>query len=84
MIKFITHTNLVLIKKKEFVQEFNDLRPISLSNFSKKVISRIFLERIVECFQILYLLISLDYEREKHNKECVAGTGNSTRYTPKE
>ncbi|XP_070034673.1 uncharacterized protein [Nicotiana tomentosiformis] len=31
--KFITHTNLVLLTKKQQVQTFNDLRPISLRNF---------------------------------------------------
>uniref|UniRef100_A0A0V0HAW3 Putative ovule protein n=1 Tax=Solanum chacoense TaxID=4108 RepID=A0A0V0HAW3_SOLCH len=44
--KFITHTNLVLIPKKENVQEFKDLRPISLSNFTNKVISRMVHERL--------------------------------------
>ncbi|KAH0757928.1 hypothetical protein KY290_021421 [Solanum tuberosum] len=45
--KFITHTNIVLIPKKEKVQEFKDLRRISLSNFTNKVISRMIHERIV-------------------------------------
>lgn len=39
--KSIFHTNLVLIPKKDVIQEFYDLRPISLSNFLNKVISRI-------------------------------------------
>lgn len=37
--KSITHTNLVLIPKKEIVESFLDPRPISLSNFINKVIS---------------------------------------------
>ncbi|XP_059295549.1 uncharacterized protein LOC132048883 [Lycium ferocissimum] len=39
--KAITHTNLVLIPKKHHVQSFSDLRPISLSNFINKIISRV-------------------------------------------
>lgn len=37
--KAITHTCLVFIPKVDNVQAFNDLRPISLSNFSCKIIS---------------------------------------------
>ncbi|XP_060194965.1 uncharacterized protein LOC132624161 [Lycium barbarum] len=37
----ITHTNLVLIPKKNNVETFADMRPISLSNFINKVISRV-------------------------------------------
>ncbi|XP_070029963.1 uncharacterized protein [Nicotiana sylvestris] len=39
--KCLTHTNLVLLPKKKEVTIFSDLRPISLSNFSNKVISRV-------------------------------------------
>ncbi|XP_059295473.1 uncharacterized protein LOC132048806 [Lycium ferocissimum] len=34
--RFINHTNLVLIPKKEVVNTFTDLRPISLSTFANK------------------------------------------------
>ncbi|KAH0748476.1 hypothetical protein KY290_027708 [Solanum tuberosum] len=44
--KSITHTNLVLIPNKDFVQSFTDMRPISLSNFLNKVISRIVHDRL--------------------------------------
>ncbi|XP_060183032.1 uncharacterized protein LOC132612987 [Lycium barbarum] len=37
----ITHTNLVLLLKKNVVESFSDMRPISLSNFINKVISRV-------------------------------------------
>ncbi|XP_060194905.1 uncharacterized protein LOC132624092 [Lycium barbarum] len=40
LLKSITHTNLVLLPKKDTVQAFSNLRPISLSNFVDKVISR--------------------------------------------
>ncbi|XP_060210576.1 uncharacterized protein LOC132637514 [Lycium barbarum] len=39
--KSITHTNLVLLPKKNVVEAFSDMRPISLSNFINKVISRV-------------------------------------------
>ncbi|KAG5590588.1 hypothetical protein H5410_041102 [Solanum commersonii] len=39
--KCITHTNLILLPKKEVVQTFSDLSPISLSNFINKIIFRI-------------------------------------------
>ncbi|XP_060182797.1 uncharacterized protein LOC132612707 [Lycium barbarum] len=37
----VTHTNLVLLPEKEVVQQFTDLRPMSLSNFVNKVISKV-------------------------------------------
>lgn len=55
--KFITHTNLVLILKKERVDTFAYLRLISLSTFANKIISRLIHERIVV---ILPGLISLN------------------------
>lgn len=39
--RYVTHTNLVLLPKKEEVKTFSDLRPISLNNFVNKVISRV-------------------------------------------
>ncbi|XP_059295557.1 uncharacterized protein LOC132048893 [Lycium ferocissimum] len=39
--KSITHTNLVLLPKKQDVQTYADIRPMSLSNFINKVISRV-------------------------------------------
>lgn len=44
--KSITHTNLFLLPKKEHIQSFTNLRPISLSNFINKIISRIVHDRI--------------------------------------
>ncbi|XP_060210556.1 uncharacterized protein LOC132637493 [Lycium barbarum] len=46
--RFITHTNLILIPKKKQVQSFSDLRPISLSNFTNKIILRVVHERLVK------------------------------------
>ncbi|XP_060195138.1 uncharacterized protein LOC132624361 [Lycium barbarum] len=46
--RYITCTNLVLIPKKKEINTFSDLRPISLSNFSSKVFSRIIHERGVK------------------------------------
>ncbi|XP_059310107.1 uncharacterized protein LOC132061280 [Lycium ferocissimum] len=44
--KSITHTNLVLLPKKNVVESFSDMRPISLSNFINKVISRVVYGRL--------------------------------------
>ncbi|XP_060190553.1 uncharacterized protein LOC132619771 [Lycium barbarum] len=44
--KSITHTNVVLIPEKEMVQSYSDLRPISLSNFINKVLSRVLHDRL--------------------------------------
>lgn len=44
--KSITHTNMVLLPKKDLIQSFPDLRPISLSNFLNKIISRIIHDRL--------------------------------------
>ncbi|XP_059295528.1 uncharacterized protein LOC132048859 [Lycium ferocissimum] len=46
----ITHTNLMLIPKKENINTFADLRPIRLSSFANKIISRVLYERIVPLF----------------------------------
>lgn len=55
--RFVTHTNLVLIPKKEFPRTFSDLRPISLSCFINKIISRNLHERLV---MVLPKIISLN------------------------
>ncbi|XP_059284804.1 uncharacterized protein LOC132038098 [Lycium ferocissimum] len=44
--KSITHTNLVLLPKKNEVETFSDMRPISLSNFINKIISRVLHDKI--------------------------------------
>lgn len=46
--RYITHTNLVLLPKKKEVRTFSDLRPISLSSFVNKVISRVLHDRLVK------------------------------------
>ncbi|XP_059285202.1 uncharacterized protein LOC132038567 [Lycium ferocissimum] len=56
--RFITHTNLILIPKKEQMKSFSDPRPISLSNFTNKIISRVLHERLVK------LLPGLIYENQ--------------------
>nr|XP_016480745.1 PREDICTED: uncharacterized protein LOC107801860 [Nicotiana tabacum] len=45
--KYVTHTNLVLLPKKNEVTTFSDLRPIILSNFTNKIISKVIHERLV-------------------------------------
>ncbi|XP_059292008.1 uncharacterized protein LOC132045445 [Lycium ferocissimum] len=44
--KFYTHTCLALIPKIDSPNSFSDLRPISLSNFSNKIISKILANRL--------------------------------------
>lgn len=44
--RFMAHTNLVLLPKKESVKDFSALKPISLWNFINKVISRVVHERM--------------------------------------
>ncbi|XP_059306374.1 uncharacterized protein LOC132057787 [Lycium ferocissimum] len=44
--KSVTHTNLVLLRKKEIINNFSDLRPISLSNFINKIITRVIHDRL--------------------------------------
>ncbi|XP_060211804.1 uncharacterized protein LOC132639369 [Lycium barbarum] len=49
--RFVTHTNLVLLPKKDLVNTFSDMRPISLSNFSNKIFSRLIHERLADGLQ---------------------------------
>lgn len=44
--KFVTHTNLVFIPKKANVKTFIDLKPINLSNFVNKILSKIIHDRL--------------------------------------
>ncbi|XP_059289249.1 uncharacterized protein LOC132042737 [Lycium ferocissimum] len=44
--KYFTHTCLVLIPKVEEPTSFSQLRPISLTNFSNKIISKIMASRL--------------------------------------
>ncbi|KAK6803160.1 hypothetical protein RDI58_000944 [Solanum bulbocastanum] len=55
MPKFMSHACLVLLPKTEHPTKFKDLRPISLSNFSNKIISKILSVRLAD---IIPLLIS--------------------------
>lgn len=54
--RYISHTNLVLLPKKEIVRTFSDLSPVSLSYFINKVISTVIRDRIVEVLpELIYL-----------------------------
>ncbi|XP_015169513.1 uncharacterized protein [Solanum tuberosum] len=44
--RFVTHTNLILLPKRENVKSLTDLRPVSLCTFVSKIISRVLHERI--------------------------------------
>lgn len=64
MPRCVTHTNLVLIPKKEMVSTYGDLRPISLSNFVDKIISRLIHERLVWCLPQIISLTSRVFLKE--------------------
>ncbi|XP_019266859.1 PREDICTED: uncharacterized protein LOC109244255 [Nicotiana attenuata] len=51
--KSITHTNLVLLPKKLRVETFSDLRPISLSNFTNKVVFRVLHDKLEKFLPLL-------------------------------
>lgn len=53
LLKSITHTNLVLLPKKDIVQTFPDMIPISLNNFLNKIISRVLNDRLEVIFPLL-------------------------------
>ncbi|XP_060201103.1 secreted RxLR effector protein 78-like [Lycium barbarum] len=46
--RYITHTNMVLLKKKDLINTFSFMRPISLSNFVNKIFSRLLNERLLD------------------------------------
>lgn len=79
--RYITHTTLVLIPKKEVVRSFGDLRPISLSTFMNKVILKVLHGRINK---VLYKIISSNQTGFMKGREylrlCIVGSGNYERY----
>lgn len=84
----MTHAKLVLLSKKDQVKTFSDVKPISLSNFINKVISRVLHERLVT---LLPLLISKNQKGFVKNRsivenvllaqEIVSGIGLRTKTT---
>ncbi|XP_059288608.1 uncharacterized protein LOC132041955 [Lycium ferocissimum] len=56
--KSITHTNMILLPKKEMVNTYSDLSPIRMSNFINKVMSRIIHDRFED---VLPQLISINH-----------------------
>lgn len=52
-LKSVTHTSLVLILKKKIVEGFSDRRPISLSNFINKVVSKVLHMRIEDMLTMM-------------------------------
>ncbi|XP_059290764.1 uncharacterized protein LOC132044295 [Lycium ferocissimum] len=46
--QFITHTNLVLFPKKAVINNFSDMRPIILSSFSNKILSKVLQNRLIK------------------------------------
>lgn len=64
--KSITHSNLVLISKKEKVTRFSKMRPISLNNFLNKVISRIIHDRMDALHPSLISKNQSDFVKERN------------------
>lgn len=63
--RFVSHTNLVLIPKKECPKSFTNLRPISLSSFINKLISRVLHGRMVEFLPKLISLNQLGFVKAR-------------------
>ncbi|KAG5600107.1 hypothetical protein H5410_031477 [Solanum commersonii] len=66
--KFMTHTNLILLPKKEEVDNFSDMRPISLSSFINKIMVH---DRIVEVLPKIISLTQLGFVKGKNITENV-------------
>jgi len=69
--RYVAHTNLVLIPKKEEVKTFGDLRPISLSTFTNKIISRLMHERMVKVLPKIISLNQLGFVKGRSINENV-------------
>lgn len=53
MPKHLTHSCLILLPKIEHPNNLNDYRPISLSNFTNKIISKIMITRLAHILPII-------------------------------
>lgn len=64
LLESITHTNLILLQKKEHIQTFSDMRPTSLSSFINKILPRIeaLLLNLIYNHQSGYYILSLRLE----------------------
>lgn len=58
MPKFMSHACLVLLPKVEQLNKFTDLRPLSLSNFTNKIISKLLSMRWLIFYHSYYQIIS--------------------------
>ncbi|XP_060182469.1 uncharacterized protein LOC132612163 [Lycium barbarum] len=62
--RFYTSSCLILLPKVESPSSFNDMRPISLSNRSNKIISKIMSSRLNTLLPKFFLKINLVFSRE--------------------
>lgn len=69
--RYINHTNLVLITKKEVLKAFGDLRLISLSTLSNKIISRLLHKRIMGLLPSIISLNQIVFVKGKSITENV-------------
>lgn len=76
--RFITHTNLVFLPKKETMKHFSNLRPICRSIFMNKIISSLIHEGIVMVFPKLISPHSVKFcKGKKYHRKCFVGTENN-------
>lgn len=79
--RYISHTTLVLIPKKKTVSKFSDLRPINLSTFMNKIISKVIHERIVKVLPRIISNNQRGFMNERSIVEkCVIGSGDCQEY----
>ncbi|WMV30181.1 hypothetical protein MTR67_023566 [Solanum verrucosum] len=71
MPKFMTHACLVLLPKNEQPIRFKDLRPISLSNFSNKIISKLLSMRLATFLPLLVSNNQSDFVRGRSITESI-------------
>ncbi|XP_059289054.1 uncharacterized protein LOC132042545 [Lycium ferocissimum] len=77
--KSITHTNLVLLPKKNIVESFSGMRPIILSNFINKVISRVVHDRLDRLLTRVISPNQLGFVKGRNIIENAHGFFHSTR-----
>ena len=69
--KYISYACLVLLPKIDHPNKLSEFRPISLSNFSNKIISKIFCFRLAGIYLSLFLRISRDLLREEVSRKTL-------------
>lgn len=86
--RYVTNTNLILFPKKKVSRTFSDLRPISLSFFLNKFISRslydrpvVLLPKIIYKNQAGFVKDRTIIENVLFTQEIIKGTNRRNKYT---